>query len=259
MKAQTLRLPSDAIILPIGDLHIGDNNCDVKAIKNKVDFAEENENAYIFINGDIVNCAVAGGASSTHDQKSGLSEQIQEAVSVFSSVKDRIIGVTSGNHDQRLEKIAGMDAALDFCGWLGIPDKFCGYLGIVDLRLGENRKDQDRVASNVQYTLVFHHTTGGGSTAGAKLNPIDKLTKIVGNADAYFGSHNHHEAVMKTSVYEYSIYAQKIVERTRWLIDCGGFLKYSGGYPEMKGLPPTTIGSPIARFSSREKEIKVEI
>lgn len=262
MKVITCSVKNDcAYIIPIGDLHCGDkgftkNSCN--KLKEYIDFSNNNDNVKIFLNGDLLNCATRFSKTAPTDQTMDLTEQKDYLVKLLEPVKDKIIGAISGNHEQRLEDFCGDNPLREICYRLNIP--YCGYTAVVYFKTGIKNKGKGRENSNAfQYSLLFHHTTGGGSTVGSKMNRIEKLRNLCTNCDAYFGSHNHMLGVATTISPEFNRHVKKISNRIQFLIDCGGYLEWDNTYAEKKGLEPLKLGSPIVKLNGKKKEIKVSL
>jgi hypothetical protein len=247
----------EAYIIPIGDLHFGDKGFtkeSEKKFEGYLDWVEERENARIFLNGDLLNTATRNSKTSPFDQKEDLQDQISWVVARLERVKDKIIGAISGNHEQRVEDFCGYNPMQAVCLQLDIP--YCGYTAIVDFKVGW-REDKQR--NKIQYTGVFHHTTGGGSTVGSKINRVEAMRKICHNADFYAGSHNHMLGAVPVLAPEYNSYAKTMSNRVQMLVDCGGYLSWDNSYAEAKALEPMKLGSPRIRLDGVNKDIHVSV
>jgi len=219
-KAITRFIENDiAYLVPLADLHIGDKNCDYKLIEGYIDWIEKHDNALVWINGDVLNLATTTSASSVFEQEYDLNQQIEKAIEMFKPIKDKILGVISGNHERRLESKAGYNPLIPFCHALGIP--YCGYSQVFEIQVGGKHKRDKHPKGNYQsYTVFAHHTTGGGGSVGSKINRVDKLRQIVSNADIYLGSHNHQLVVAPMINMQYNRRTQEIEEQRQLLVDC---------------------------------------
>lgn len=263
MKLQVYKFKeNDIYIIPIGDVHIGDkcfNEESKRKLMGYIDWVKNTSNAFIFLIGDIVNCATLTSPSSPFQQNLTLKEQIDEAVKYFEPVKSKIFGAIDGNHEDRLERFSGYSPTISLCERLGIF--YFGVSGVCIFRLGVSSTHRSRAS----FSGYFHHTTGGGSTPGGKMNRIDMLRKIVCDADFYAGAHNHLIGGVHTQVFKINSSTGRIETLRQMLVDTGGYLGYEGSYAEQKQLPPLKIGSPrIHLFLERKngmikKDIHVSI
>jgi hypothetical protein len=246
---------NEMFIVPIGDIHCGDKGFTKESqrkLKETIDWVKETPNSRIFLNGDLLNCSTRISKTSPYDQNMDLGEQKDYIVDLFSEVKNQIIGAVSGNHEQRIEDFCGDNPLRDVCFRLGIS--YCGYMAVVDFRVGWR---EDKKSNAVQYTGVFHHTTGGGQTVGSKLNRVEKLRSLCRNADLFCGGHNHMIGAIPVVSPEFNPYAKVMTQRTQLLVDCGGYLEWNNSYAESKGLEPLKIGSPVIKLDGINKNIFV--
>lgn len=242
-----------AYVIPIGDLHVGD-----KAFKGEgeeklhgyLEWVKAHPNARIFLNGDIFN--VAGRLTKTDPFGTDTDEYLK-AVKIFEPYRDQIIGATDGNHEARMMDMFGASPMAFFCERLKIP--YCKWSAVVRLKVG--KRDDSRYFQN--YFLYFHHTTGGGSTLGSKINRVKKLDDLVEGCDVYFGSHNHQLGVMPQDIYYPSMQSKDVIKRRKWYVDCGSYLEWNDSYAEKGMLSPTKLGSPRVRFSGTAHDIHVSI
>ena len=107
------------------------------------------------------------------------------------------------------------------------------------------------------YTFYVHHTTGGGTTPGGKINRVDKLRQIVSNADCYLGGHNHSLGAMSVTTRTVDTNHKSIIEQRQVIVDCGSYVKYDDNYSEQMALQPVKLGSPRVRLDGTKKDIHV--
>ena len=252
-------MPFDELFLTtIGDLHIGDKGFtkeSEKVLVEKINSIFNNDNAFAFLNGDILNLATRNSKSSPFEQTMNLEEQIDKAVELFYPTKDRILGAVDGNHEHRMADFSGYSPTVAVCSMLGIP--YFKYTAVLDLKMGKKMRE-DRESTRVSYVLVFSHTTGGGKKVGSKINRVDEMrTTTVTNADGYFGSHNHMLGAVPLISKEYDSRNKCIIDRVQLLVDCGGYLQWDNSYPEKGQLQPFKVGSPTVILNGKKKEMQV--
>jgi len=248
MKYIECEIPEqECYVIPISDLHIGDPNFEKigRPILNEtLLWLEKQTNAKIFLNGDIFNCA--SRQSKTSPFESDINEY-QTAIDIFEPVKDKIIGAIDGNHEARMIDDYGISPLQLFCRELKIP--YSKWSAVVRFKVGK-RKDSNRWYQN--YFGYFHHTTGGGSTIGGKINRVTKLRELVESIDFYCGSHNHQLAIAPQDVFYPSMQDKTVKKRRIWYIDCGSYLDWNDSYAEKNMLAPTKLGSPKIKLDGRQ-------
>jgi len=262
MKLIEKRDLSDIVYLvPLGDLHLGSKNSKFALFKKEVEWVSVHKSAYIFLMGDLLDTALTNSVSSTFDQTLTLGSAQQSIREVLEPVKNRVLGAITGNHEARLEKTAGFNPLQSLCAFMDIP--YAGYSAVLRFRIGKYKRKDGRISPAQEYVFYAHHSTGGGRTAGGKINRAAKLMDIFEGADSYIIGHNH----AKISASPIRFYLSKsgngkaaIKKREIKLIDAGSFLDWDDSYAEQKMLAPMSLGAPhIAMFATmKKKKIKVE-
>jgi hypothetical protein len=233
-----------AYVIPIGDVHFGDRafkEYGRKKLKGYLDWVMERQNARIFLNGDIFNCAGRDSKTSPFETDT---DEYSEAIDFFAPYRQFIIGATDGNHEARFLDMFGMSPTQTFCRELKIP--YCKWSAVVRFKI--HRRNNDKNGWRGNYYIYFHHTTGGGGTIGGKLNRVTKLRDIVEGIDVYYGSHNHQLAVAPQDVFypnEHGIQKRRI-----WYVDCGSYLEWQDSYAEKGMMAPAKLGSPRIRLDA---------
>jgi predicted MPP superfamily phosphohydrolase len=80
---------------PFADLHIGDKHCSIEGVKKRIEQVKEKENAYVILNGDIINNATKTSVSDSYAEELSPMEQISRFVELFEPVKDKILCLIS--------------------------------------------------------------------------------------------------------------------------------------------------------------------
>ena len=239
-------------VYPLGDVHIGDKNCNMQRLDQYLKHLSEDDGIPRFMigMGDWLNVATRHSKSSPFDQDLTFDEQVDLACERLKPIADRILGMVIGNHEDRMRGELGFDPMMHLCRILDVP--YFGYSGVVSLRVDgkckpkakANRKD--RIP---QYTFYAHHCTGGGDTPGGKMNRVVKLAQIFPSAQIYLGGHTHGEGTFKQEVEWWDELKHKIISRERIFVNTGAFLSYDGSYAEAKQMVPTGCGAPRIELS----------
>lgn len=266
MKTNTVTVDDDhAYLLVIGDLHVGDKAFG-KESKRKllgyIDWILEHPNARIILNGDLLNTATRVSKTSPFEQDMTLEEQINTVAGYLLPVKDRIIGAVMGNHERRILEYAGYDPTLSVLSLLGLPiaDIYFKHCGVLKIKVGKRNRGRGKVGTGVSYTVVFHHTTGGGKLIGSKLNRVDQMrNSTVSNGDVYIGSHNHSLSSAMVVSMEYNPFSETVEQRKQLLVSAGGYLEWNDSYAEAMQLEPMKIGSPRIRLDGKKKDAHCNI
>lgn len=119
MRYITCEIPeSVANIFPLGDLHLSDKSFrkkSYKKLKEIISFIGENPNSRIVFGGDLFNMAGRNTKSSPFEARLSVNDEMNELVSFFYPIKDKIVGAIGGNH----ECFDSETEILSEDGWLG--------------------------------------------------------------------------------------------------------------------------------------------
>lgn len=244
-------------LIPIGDVHIGSRGVDYEKLRGYIQWIQENP-AYIFLMGDIFDVSTLESKTSPFVQEMNLNEAMEYAKEIFTPVKEKIVGAITGNHEIRLEKYAGFNPLAAFCNFLSIP--YAGYSAVLRFRIGTILRKDGYISPKVEYIFYAHHSTGGGTTTGGKINRAERLINIFQGADCYLIGHNHSRIVGESGVFYLSKSGNgkaTIKYKKIFFLDCGSYLSYNESYAEMKMLTPSYSGSPRIRLDGNRKDLHI--
>ena len=242
MKAIRCDLPyaEQIEIHPMADLHIGDNNSDFKLIMERIEYIKNTENAYCILDGDLMDTAIASSIGDTYGANLQPMEQLKQCVKIFEPIKDKILCVLPGNHENRVYKTDGLDITEIMCSQLGIPDKYSPTTALLFVRFG---RDVNRHNRPQLYTMYVTHGSGGGRKEGGKVNRLADLASIV-DADIYIHAHTHLPLIFKEGFFRVSGSNSSVALVDKLFVNTAASLNY-GGYGDKQGFKPASKRSPV--------------
>lgn len=244
MKAIRCDLPfaEQIEIHPMADLHLGDNNADYKLIMERIDYIKNTENAYCILDGDLMDCAIASSIGDTYGANLQPMEQLKWCVKIFDPIKDKILAVLPGNHENRIYKSDGLDLTELMCTQLGIPEKYSPTTALLFIRFGKGRSHGRKNAKQL-YTAYVTHGSGGGRKEGGKVNRLADLASIV-DSDIYIHAHTHLPLIFKEGFYRVSGSNSSVAMVDKLFVNTAASLNY-GGYGDRQGYKPASKRSPV--------------
>jgi hypothetical protein len=254
MKYFEVEIPQEsAFIIPIGDIHLGDEKF-TKSSEDKLmgylKWVKERENAFIFLGGDVFNVASRNSKTSPFDTRVN---EYEKAIEIFEPYKDKILFSLDGNHENRMLDEFGISPMQSFCRELKIP--YAKWSAVLRVKVGKREDNR----WNQNYFIYAHHTAGGGSSIGGKLNRVIKLREIVEGIDVYCGFHNHQLAAAPQDVFYPSMQEKGVKQRRIWYVDCGSYLEWNDSYAEKAMMSPVKLGSPRIRLDGKKEKHDVHI
>ncbi len=233
------------VLKVIADIHFGNKHCDIKAFKDYID----EPGAYFIGNGDYLDAIITSDIKryrKSSDDTEGdaiIDQQVNRMVDMLMPIKDRILGLGVGNHEDTITKRCGTNPVANICKALGVP--ILGYSSLYRLVLKEAGKKSGHARGRI-VTIRLHHGYGGGCrTQGGDITKFSK-DMMYWDADLFFYGHVHRLAEDRVVRFGMTR-GHSLVPRSMHLGICGTFLKTFSStldptYSEVKGYPPAFIG-----------------
>ena len=220
-------------IIPIADVHLGDKLTNLKLLKEALERIKTEPNTYTIINGDLCNMALKNSKSDVY--------------------KDKILIITTGNHEDRTTKETNIDVTRLIAKQLGIEDRYADAWWYLYLTFGQDNKKRP-----ITYGITGLHGYGGGRKSGSKINRLEDMSNVV-IADLYIMSHTHKPMSTKSCIYIPYYQSKSLTKEEMYYLMTNSFLESSGGYAEKMGFPPSNTSLTEAQLSGVKKKIKVLI
>jgi predicted MPP superfamily phosphohydrolase len=226
-------------ILALADLHIGDKNCNMDLINNLINGVKNTPNRYAVLIGDLMNTAIAGSKSDVYNEILTPQEQLEKCVDLLKPIKNKILAIVPGNHEERITRQIGFDVPLELAHRLDLESMYNPTSALVFVKFGHGKA----TAAPLTYVLYLNHGHGGGRRPGGKLNSLQDYALIV-DADCYIVGHTHLPASFKASTYRTVPQRAQATLREQLFVNTASALNY-GGYGKRGGYQPTSNSYPI--------------
>lgn|GEM_PF-1538929 len=242
-------------IVAFSDLHIGHAEHSLKYLRKFLQPHLEDPNTYFLGLGDHIDCIIPSDLkrfdmTTIHpdmrqDLRAGalLDLQVEEFCRVFEPIRDRIIGLTMGNHEANILRRYGTDCHARICDRLRVENLGYSFLMVLVLRMANPR-------GRVRTVRLFgHHGWGGASrTQGGQVTKFARAMEQW-DADVYLFGHSHDlwsKTIPRVGVNNRG----KVVHRDIIVANTGTFKKTLNQLPipsweETKGFPPRMLGGVV--------------
>ena len=253
MKTIKVDLPKELKSLELhifADEHIGDNNCDIERVRERIDYVATHDNAYCVLNGDILDYASRSSIGDIETRQFNIMGQIEKGVELFAPIKDKILAVTNGNHENRAYKKEGIDISKLVAMQLGLDDRYSSTSAFIFLRFGEMSSHEHK--RPVCYTIYMLHGSGGGRKEGAKAIRLADMASIV-DADIFIHSHTHLPMIMKQGFFRVDLSNSTVSNQTKLFVNTASCLNY-GGYGEAQEFKPNSTDTPTIYLNGTKKQ-----
>lgn len=239
-------------ILPLADLHLGDIHSDGKKILEWLTYIQQHDNCYTILNGDLMDTAIKTSIGDTYGAALRPMEQLQQCVKLFEPIKDKILAVTAGNHENRIYKSDGLDTTQLMCNQLDIADRYSPTSVMMFVQFG--KQNGYMKWQPMLYSIFCLHGTGGGRKEGGKINRLADLATII-DADIYLMSHTHLPAIMRNSYFRVDTRKCTVHQVDKLFINTSSSLNY-GGYGEAQAYKPNSLETPMIILDGRKRGMR---
>ena len=265
MKVIKIDLPrelSSVEIHTFADEHLGDEHSDLKRLLARIEYVKNTPNAYCILNGDIIDNATKTSIGDTYTQVYNPMEQLAKAVEIFEPLKEKILCITHGNHENRTYKKEGINLSCLMAKQLGLYDKYTSTSAVLFIRVGaESRGHKETNGSGkirkICYTLYVLHGSGGGRKEGAKAIRLADMASII-DTDIYIHSHTHLPMVMKQAYHRIDTTNSAVALVDKLFVNTAANLKY-GGYGEAGEFKPSSKDTPVIYLNGSKKYFEAKL
>ena len=181
-------------------------------------------------------------------------EQLERAVEIFEPIKDKILCITHGNHENRTYKKEGINLSRLLAAQLGLSDKYTPTSATLFIRLGEDKHTHKR---KFRYTAYVLHGSGGGRKEGAKAIRLADMASII-DTDIYIHSHTHLPMIMKQGFHRVDTCNSTVTLVDKLFVNTAANLKY-GGYGEAGEFKPSSRETPVIYLSGTKKYFEAKL
>ncbi len=244
------------------DEHLGDEHCDIKRLLARIEYVKNTPNAYCILNGDIIDNATKTSIGDTYTQVFNPMEQIAKAVELFAPIKDKILCITHGNHENRTYKKEGINISRLMANQLGLAEKYTPTSAALFIRVGEfsNGRKETNGSGKIRkicYTLYVLHGSGGGRKEGAKAIRLADMASII-DTDIYIHSHTHLPMIMKQAFHRIDDRNSAVSLVDKLFVNTAANLRY-GGYGEAGEFKPSSTDTPVIYLNGRKKYMEAKL
>ena len=217
----------------LSDVHLGSPQADIEVTKKIISFIKDTPDCYCVLLGDILDTGLKNSKTDIYSETLSIADAQKLAVELLTPIKDKIIAMTPGNHENRVWREVGVDLSLWLAEKLGVQKVYRNNCIALSISFGKDGKG-DTYRLNI---FGQHGAYGGGRRLGAAMNALEDLDGIVANADIYIRAHTHQPLKSMRRVFKFTAKGD-IRPQTKCYFNAPSILSY-GGYAAEKGYKPT--------------------
>lgn len=237
------RLPGDITVYPISDVHLGaaEHMADAWAAFRRSVLAQQD--AYLILNGDLINNATRSSVSNIFEEAMRPRDQKRAIVDMLEPLRERILCITSGNHERRSIKDADDDPTYDIACKLDLEELYRPNIAFLKLALGTDNLRDGADRAGRCYAFAVTHGAGGGIYTGAAVNRNERFGNLIEGLDCLVVGHTHKGAVTRPEKLVIDLRRDKVYTQHYTVVSSVSWLSY-GGYAAQKMLLPAHAGEP---------------
>lgn len=221
-------------ILPLGDVHFGSPEFNNVLFDETIEKIKNQDNLYCILLGDLIECVTKDSVGDLFTQQGTPQTQAASIVEKLKPIKHKILGMTSGNHENRVFKSTGFDISYYIADKLELLDKYNKGSFVLFVKFGIRRGNTNKKHS---FSIVISHGVASSTKKAGKLNSLLKMSEVVSGADIYVMGHVHDFICTYEENFIIDPQNKIIKPKISCLITQGAFLDF-GGYGYEKGYKP---------------------
>jgi predicted phosphodiesterase len=239
-------------IYPVSDLHLGDALSDIDAFLAFIKHINSAPNRYVIVHGDMINNNLKSSVGSVYEDIVRPRDQVKEVKRLLEQIKDRILVIVPGNHEDRSKKETDQCITEEIATHLGIPYREEDALVKIAFRYDSGKSENC-------YTVYVAHGCAGGKRPGSALNNAEALSMNI-LADVYVVGHSHKRIAHKAT-FRIPDTINNVIREIEQLYIVSGAWTHYGGYGKKKLYRPQSRGSvPFTlEGKTRKKEVWAKV
>ena len=239
-------------VYPVADVHLGDPKTDEGMFSRFTAFILQQPNRYIICAGDLINNAIKSSVSNVYNETISPKNQKYIMANYLKPLKDRILCMIPGNHEERNSKEVDNDITQDIAYMIGCPERYRENAAYINIQFGK-----DYHGRKLSYTGYIVHGVGGGKRAGAPANILEMLP-LSFVSDFYIIGHLHRRLGFKNVYYKPNSIWTRLEEFERAFIIASPWQEY-GGYAQRKLYTPQGKGIKPLILNGKTKGMEIRI
>lgn len=143
-------------VYAIGDIHVGSEQFDEKAVRKKLQIIEDDPYGVVCLCGDLGDYGLKNSKTNVYQATMQPKEQQEYIYELFLPISDKIVAAVPGNHEERVTKEVGLCPLYDLCVRWGIEYIYRENVAITKYSFGSKNGGKQ--------PIVFMGLTTHGST-----------------------------------------------------------------------------------------------
>jgi len=227
----------DIKIYPIADVHLGAIECMEDKWEKFLSMIGKDKNAYLILAGDLITNVTKTSLGSPFEQRYRPREQKHMMIEYLKPVRDKILCMVGGNHEQRTDKDTDSSPAYDIAAKLDVEDLYRENIAFLKLGFGDTKADG---IHNPTYTFAVAHGFGSSIYTTNAAMRAERFGMAIDGIDCMIAGHIHKPQEFPVAKYVVDKYNNKVTTKPFEVFICTSWMDNSG-YAIRKMLQPVAF------------------
>lgn len=165
-------------VYPLGDLHIGSPDFDMKVWKRWKEMVKNDDKGYVVIVGDLMDNGLKDSRTNIYEATMTPMQQKEWLADELFEIRDKILGACPGNHELRSKVAVGICPLYDTLAKISLEHLYRQDMGFLKINVGERTETRQ-----CSYTMVLTHGSSKAKT--------EKFSYTVDGMDVFVVGHIH--------------------------------------------------------------------
>jgi len=240
----------------LADKHTGNQFSDQDGWENAILYIKNKPQARAILVGDLLDSVLRDSKGDVYSQTMNPQYQRDRITDDLRPIASKLLGATTGNHEDRIYERTGVDLTSDIAKALAIPYDPDGIF----LRIAFGDRCHRKLGEPFVYWVYATHGYGGARTKAAKAVKVERTAQFV-RCDVAMMAHDHDANIAPAEMLEPDEHHTR--QENGWtkgnvkahrtlLVKCSAFLKW-GGHGRRKGFSPNTLIPPTVLLGGQDK------
>jgi len=237
-------------LVGISDLHAGSSHfLEKKALRHRAYILDDPDRKVIDLGDHCENSLRSSPGSAVFQQTMPPREQRAWIKEYYRPMRDRVLAVTAGNHEDRSERDSDISADEMLITFLDCP--WIRWEAVLSITVGDSRCGQN-------YTIYVRHAVSNSSKPPVILGAMFAKSRTVQGCDAYWFAHNHMYLAESLPTLTPDPRHGKVKQKLQHFVMGDSFMSYDESYAEQHGYPIPNPGQVALRLYKDHREIEVK-
>lgn len=237
-------------VVGVTDLHYGAATFLPKKAAKHRQYILDCPDRKVFDLGDHLESALISSPGDSAVKQTHTPEQQADWVAdYYWDMRDVLLGIVTGNHEDRSERDGGISADKWLTTKLGCP--WIRWEAILSITVGNSRRGQN-------YTIYTRHAVSNSSKPGQVLNSMVAQSRAIQNCDVYTFGHNHFFMSESIPMQSPDPRHGKVLQKLQHFAMGDSFMARDGSYAEQRNFALANPGQFSLKLYQNQHLVEVK-